>query len=88
MGLIETRPPAPLAVAMTKDGPDPRVYSLTPSSVRVLREVGVWDKEAGGGRGGGAGGKAVLAERSQPFGGMQVGVSLVLVLMVMLAIGV
>lgn len=86
VGLIEARPPAPLAAAMAKDGPDPRVYSLTPSSVRVLREVGVWDKEGGGGRGGGGdGGKAVLAERSQPFGGMQVGLVVrVLVVVVML----
>ncbi|CAN0445457.1 unnamed protein product, partial [Laminaria digitata] len=68
VGLIEARPPAPLAVAMAKDGPDPRVYSLTPSSVRVLRKIGVWDKEGDGG----GGGKSVLAERSQPFGGMQV----------------
>ena len=70
VGLIEARPPAPLAKAMARDGPDPRVYSLTPSSVRVLREVGVWDGE--GGRGEGR--KAVLAERSQPFGAMQVSV--------------
>ncbi|CAM9917586.1 unnamed protein product, partial [Hapterophycus canaliculatus] len=42
-GEEETRPPPPLLSAMGRDGPDPRVYSLAPSSVKVLREVGVWD---------------------------------------------
>ncbi|CAM9939693.1 unnamed protein product, partial [Scytosiphon promiscuus] len=47
VGLIETRPPPSLASVMGRDGPDPRVYSLAPSSVKVLKEVGVWDDGVG-----------------------------------------
>lgn len=81
VGLIEARPPPPLEAALARDSPDPRVYSLAPSSVKVLREVGVWDGVRRRRRGGGAGGgeeeeeavAGVLEERSQAFGGMQVG---------------
>ncbi|CAN0046781.1 unnamed protein product, partial [Discosporangium mesarthrocarpum] len=38
---------------------DPRVYSLTPASVRLLEEVGVWGRDR-------------VAERSEAFWGMQV----------------
>lgn len=62
VGLIEARPPAPLEAAVAREAPDPRVYALAPSSVRLLKEIGVWEGMGG----------AVLEERSQPFGGMQV----------------
>ncbi|CAM9564579.1 unnamed protein product [Ectocarpus sp. 13 AM-2016] len=61
VGLIEARPPPSLEAALARGSPDPRVYSLAPSSVEILGKLGVWD--AGGG---------VLKGRSQPFGGMQV----------------
>ncbi|CAM9973337.1 unnamed protein product, partial [Ectocarpus sp. 4 AP-2014] len=61
VGLIEARPPPSLEAALARGSPDPRVYSLAPSSVEVLGKLGVWDE--GGG---------VLKGRSQPFGGMQV----------------
>lgn len=71
VGLIETRPPPSLSSAMGRDGPDPRVYSLAPSSVKVLKEVGVWDDGVGVWRGE-AEGSGALKGRSQPFEGMQV----------------
>ncbi|CAB1111737.1 unnamed protein product [Ectocarpus sp. CCAP 1310/34] len=61
VGLIEARPPPSLEAALARGSPDPRVYSLAPSSVEILGKLGVWDE--GGG---------VLKGRSQPFGGMQV----------------
>ncbi|CAM9931588.1 unnamed protein product [Ectocarpus sp. 12 AP-2014] len=61
VGLIEARPPPSLEAALARGSPDPRVYSLAPSSVGILGKLGVWDE--GGG---------VLKDRSQPFGGMQV----------------
>lgn len=61
VGLIEARPPPSLEAALTRGSPDPRVYSLAPSSIEILGKLGVWDE--GGG---------VLKGRSQPFGGMQV----------------
>ncbi|CAM9771712.1 unnamed protein product [Pylaiella littoralis] len=81
VGLIELRPPPSLEAALARDSPDPRVYSLAPASVEVLRDLGVWDgarrRGAGGCHGDGRGGgdesvAAVLKERSQTFGGMQV----------------
>lgn len=80
VGLIELRPPTSLRAALARASPDPRVYSLAPASVKVLRDVGVWDGVrrgggSGGSDGGGEGGEgvaAVLKERSQAFGGMQV----------------
>lgn len=65
--LIEARPPVPLAEAMAKGKPDPRVYSLTPSSVSVLEGLQVWS-----GKKGTEADDETLKERSQPFGDMQV----------------
>lgn len=71
VGLIEARPPPLLKAALSRNSPDPRVYSLTPASVRVLKKVGVWDG-AGPGEGEISAGLGVIKGRSQPFGGMQV----------------
>ncbi|CAM9643858.1 unnamed protein product [Chrysoparadoxa australica] len=57
IGLVEARPPPPLESVMKRDAPDPRVYSFTPESVKLMKEVGVWDR---------------VSSRTQPFRSMQV----------------
>ena len=43
IGLVETRPPPPLAAALDPSRkPDPRVYAMTPASVAFLDSLGVW----------------------------------------------
>ena len=42
VSLIETAPPPSLAAAMAKPLPDLRVYAMTPSSIELLRDTGVW----------------------------------------------
>ena len=70
MGLIEARPPPSLETALGRGSPDPRVYSLAPSSVDVLKEIGVWDGVRSREEGGEV--EGVLRGRSQAFRGMQV----------------
>lgn len=74
VGLIEARPPPTLEAALARGSADPRVYSLAPSSVDVLREVGVWDgvRSRGAGEEEGGGVAGMLRGRSQAFRGMQV----------------
>lgn len=78
IALIEAAPPKPLEAVMSRDGYDPRVYALTPSSVGVLERIGVWDRF--GGQPGNADSEAGHGQeqggvkgRSQSFGSMQVG---------------
>lgn len=79
IALIEAAPPKPLEAVLSRDGFDPRVYALTPSSVGVLERIGVWDSFGGqlgdadseAGRGSGTHGG--VKGRSQSFGSMQVG---------------
>jgi len=43
IGLLESRPPPPLASCLAPDRlPDPRVYALAPASVAFLESVGAW----------------------------------------------
>ena len=43
IGLLESRPPPPLASCLSPDRlPDPRVYALAPASVAFLESVGAW----------------------------------------------
>lgn len=77
VALIETRPPHPLEAVLSREGHDPRVYALTPSSAGFLKRLGVWDSSGKGDAGADAGGAGtnlgVVKERAQPFGSMQVG---------------
>ena len=65
--LVEARPPSTATMPTLGENkkPDPRVYALSPGSVKVLRSLGVWE-------GGGADGGSGLRAWSQEFRGMQV----------------
>jgi len=68
--LVEGRPPKPVEQVKAGSIPDPRVFSMTPASVKFLEEVGSWQ---------------ALGERSQPFEMMQVReVTLMRMMMVMM----
>lgn len=76
IGLIEMRPPQPLETALSREGHDPRVYALTPSSAKLLDRIGVWraEKEQQGTRDKVTSQRelGIVMERSQAFGSMQV----------------
>lgn len=59
-GIIDVRPPPTLASCYEKDHPDIRVYALSPTSIKVLKDIDAWKH---------------IEARTQPYHNMQIWVS-------------
>ena len=44
IGIVDLKPPPALDECMAMEKPDPRVYAISPGSIRVLNDIGVWGK--------------------------------------------